>query len=125
MRRRVRVEGRERGAAIVELVLIAPVLLLLAVGIAEFGLGWKDSLTVSNAMRAGARVGSAAANTRTADYEVLQGVRSALSSLPTGAIERIVIYKANGPDGEISSTCAAGMCPCRVGPARPRCGRRS
>lgn len=100
--------GGERGAAIVEFVLIAPVLLLLAMGIAEFGLGWKDSLTVSNAMRAGARVGSAAANNRTADYEILQAVESALSSVPKANIEQIVVYEANGPDGDIPATCAAG-----------------
>jgi hypothetical protein len=110
----------QRGAAIVEFVLIAPVLLLLAIGVAEFALGWKDSMTVSNGMRAGARVGSAAATTRLADYEVLQAVEAALADLPDGAIERIVVYRANGPDGEISTTCAAGTpsssatAPCNV-----------
>ena len=98
----------ERGTAIVELVLIVPVLLTLAVGIAEFGLGWRDSLTVSNAMRAGARVGSAAANNRTADYEVLQAVRAAVADLPTGAVERIVVYDAAGLDGDVPTTCTQG-----------------
>jgi hypothetical protein len=105
--RRSRGRG-ERGAALVEMVLIVPVLLTLALGVAEFGLGWKDSLTVSNAMRAGARVGSSAANARTADYEVLQAVEAALESIPNDAIEQIVIYEANGPDGVIPTDCADG-----------------
>lgn len=98
----------ERGTAIVELVLIVPVLLGLAIGLAEFGLGWRDSLTVSNAMRAGARVGSSAANARTADYEVLQAVRAAVADLPTGAVERIVVYDAAGVNGDVPTACAAG-----------------
>lgn len=98
----------ERGAALVELVLVVPVLLLLVVGIAEFGLGWKDSLTVANAMRAGARVGSSAANGRTADYEILQSIRAATASLPDGTIEQVVVYRADGVDGEIPLTCAQG-----------------
>ena len=108
MGRHLRRRRSERGAALVEMVLIVPVLLTLALGVAEFGLGWKDSLTISNAMRAGARVGSAAANGRTADYEVLQAIEAAMSSIPKNAIEQIVIYEANGPDGDIPIDCAAG-----------------
>lgn len=115
-----RAADRERGAALVELVLVVPVLVTLVLGLAEFGLGWKDSLTVSNGMRAGVRVGSSAANGRTADYEILQSVRAAMASLPAGAIEQIVVYRANGADGRISPTCAAGIpsssptAPCNV-----------
>ena len=58
LRRRLRDENgdRQRGAALVEFVLIAPVLVLIMAAIFEFGLAFRDSMTLSNALRSGARV---------------------------------------------------------------------
>ena len=53
----------QRGAAMVEAAIVTPLLLLLVFGIIEFGFLYKDALTVGIGSRAGARVGSAAADT--------------------------------------------------------------
>ncbi|SDD87667.1 TadE/TadG family type IV pilus assembly protein [Auraticoccus monumenti] len=47
---------RERGAAAVEFALVVPLLLLLVVGIAEFGRAYNAQTTLSGAAREGVRV---------------------------------------------------------------------
>ncbi|MVA76539.1 pilus assembly protein [Auraticoccus sp. F435] len=48
--------GRDRGAAAVEFALVAPVLLLLVLGITEFGRAYHLQTTLSGAAREGVRV---------------------------------------------------------------------
>ena len=50
------VRNRERGAAAVEFALVVPVLLVLVLGIAEFGRAYNIQTTLSGAAREGARV---------------------------------------------------------------------
>jgi hypothetical protein len=107
--------GGERGAALVELALIVPILVMLVVGIAEFGFGYRDRLTVQTATRTGARVGSSLGDDPQADYNILQGVRSALGSISTTNIDKIIVYKSATADGAVPSTCLtsgsqAGSC---------------
>jgi Flp pilus assembly protein TadG len=51
-----RIHHDERGAAAVEFALLAPVLLLLVMGIAEFGRAYHVQATISQAAREGVRV---------------------------------------------------------------------
>jgi Flp pilus assembly protein TadG len=48
----------ERGQALLEFALVVPIFLILAFGIVDFGMGFKSSLTVTNATREGARLGA-------------------------------------------------------------------
>lgn len=49
-------QQRDRGAAAVEFAMVVPVLLLLVLGIAEFGRAYNIQTTLSNAARDGVRV---------------------------------------------------------------------
>jgi Flp pilus assembly protein TadG len=49
-------EGRERGAAAVEMALVAPLLFLLIFGIVEFGYGWSQQLNVRHGAREAGRL---------------------------------------------------------------------
>ncbi|WP_420372033.1 TadE family protein [Pedococcus badiiscoriae] len=49
----------DRGAAAVEAAIVTPLILLIVFGIMEFGMVFKDTLTVSTSVRAGARTASA------------------------------------------------------------------
>jgi hypothetical protein len=97
----------ERGATLLEFALVAPVLLLLIFGAFEYGMFFKDYLTVSNTTRTGARVGSAAGSSADADYQILQAVKAAATALPGGAnaIQQISIYRASSTGGGPTSTC--------------------
>ncbi|HET9770235.1 MAG TPA: TadE/TadG family type IV pilus assembly protein [Acidimicrobiia bacterium] len=97
----------ERGAALLEFALVAPILILLVFGIVEYGMFFKDYLTVSNTTRAGARVGSAAGSGADADYQIIQSVKAAAAALPGGAnsIERITIFRSTSAGGGPTTTC--------------------
>ena len=99
----------ESGASLLEFALVVPLLLMLTFGTFEFGLFFKDYLTVSNTTRAGARVGSAAGSGADADYQILQAVKAASAALPGGAnsIEQISIYKSTSVGGGPTTTCRA------------------
>ena len=61
----------ERGQAMVELALVLPVLLLLLLGIAQFGLIFSSQLTLQNAVREGARIGAVGGDDAAIDNAVL------------------------------------------------------
>ena len=56
MRRLVRRARREEGAALIETAFVLPIMLLVCVGILEFGRAYQTWQVVTNASREGARV---------------------------------------------------------------------
>ncbi len=106
LRRRLRRRGRgDRGAALVELAIVVPLLGLLVAGIIEFGTGWRDALTVSSSTRASTRVVSNMADNRLADFEALLSLRSALAGIDGFTIEGVLIYDASRLDGQPDASC--------------------
>jgi TadE-like protein len=87
---------RERGASLVEVGLVLPILILLAIGLSEIGFLVVDYLTVTNAAREGARTGAAAANFPTADDLILDAVEEASCNLRFGDLEKVRIFKTDG-----------------------------
>lgn len=63
----------------VEFAIVFPVVILTILAICEFGLGFKDWLSISHASREGVRIGASAGNDVTADISVLRGVERALA----------------------------------------------
>lgn len=104
-RLRARRARGDRGAALVEMILFTPILVMLAIGILEYGLAWRDSITVSSTLRAGARVGSNAGHDRLADYNTLLSVQAAVASIPSAQIQKIVIYRSTTTDGKVPASC--------------------
>ena len=97
----------ERGAALVEFAVVASVLLLILFGIIEFGLVFRDQLTVANSTQSSARVVSTLGSDTQSDYEALQSLARSLSTLPNsglGVVQEVHIYNANGL-GEPITTC--------------------
>jgi hypothetical protein len=98
----------ERGATLIESAVVTPVLLLFVFGIFEFGFAFRDYLAVANSTRDAARAASVAGNVRDADYRMLRAIERASAALPDGAIERIVVWEATGPNDAVPSGCAGG-----------------
>jgi Flp pilus assembly protein TadG len=88
---------RERGAVLVEAAVIFPVLIFIVLGICEYGLAYRNSLTVSSATRAGARTASALARNGTFDTDTVDAVSAALTALPKGRWQEIWVYDAQTP----------------------------
>lgn len=99
--RRTPRRGRgDDGAVMVEFALMAPLLVLLALGIAEFGFVWRDSVTIVTASRSAARAASnttgGAGNKPQADWIALGQFTAALQGIELDEINRLIIYNATG-----------------------------
>lgn len=109
----------DRGAAAVEFAILAPLLFLMFIGMAEFGLAFKDRLTVANSSKAAVRVGSAAGTDPRSDMLILEAVDDNLSGAATvDIITSVEIFEdLDGSDGQTNtyvpdgSTCGWAPCP--------------
>jgi len=106
---------RERGAALVETAVLLPVMVMLVFGLVEYSRVYSDAAKVSDATRAGARVGASMG--RDPDYAtaMAQATSSVLRELPAAAPQEIWIYRANaqgyaGADGTTSFTTCSANC---------------
>jgi Flp pilus assembly protein TadG len=76
--------------------LAIPILVILVVGLIEFGFGFLDFQVVSGATREGARVGSALGNAPNADQLIIDAVEEALSGMRENSEpQEIWIFKSD------------------------------
>lgn len=71
---------RRRGAALVEFALVMPLLLLLLIGIMEFGRAWSQTQVITDAARQGARLAALLNNSSAGQDSVRLVVRRALAA---------------------------------------------
>jgi Flp pilus assembly protein TadG len=102
--------SRDGGAVAIEAALIFPVLILILFGIVEFSLALRDHVSLSAAVRSGARVGSAEPRLATFASDAAAAVTRAGTGMPLGTLKELWIYEAgtNGyPTGQSAfSTCS-------------------
>jgi hypothetical protein len=93
--RRRRGRADDRGSVAVEAALVIPVLLLLIVGLLEFGLAFKDQLGITSAVRAGARI--AAAEPRYANFaaDAAAAVAKEGSAVDFSGVQALWVYQAD------------------------------
>ena len=93
--RRSRTRG-EKGQALAEFALLAPIFLILVFAIVDFGMGFYSWITVTNSAREGARLGTVAATEQQIKDRVYQ-----TADLPDEAANMTVtVTNAQGPSGE-------------------------
>ena len=104
-----RKSGSERGATLLETAIVLPMLIMIALGMAEIGFLVIDHMAVANAAREGARVGAAAGQytdgSNTADTLILRSVEQAVCQIENGEVTFVTIYKA-GIDGAVPTNVA-------------------
>ena len=86
----------DRGATLVEAALVYALLFLALFAVVEFGLAFKDWLSVSHAAREGARAGATYGNDPAADILVLRDVERTLAPAGIGDGADVRIYPATG-----------------------------
>lgn len=101
-------EPRDRGVVLVEFALLAPVLVLLVLGIFEYGNLWRQVGSIERSAQQGGRTVSAQADNRFADYEALRAIDAITRGLPGITVDRVVIYHADSADGEVPEACLSG-----------------
>ncbi len=85
----------ERGATLVETAMILPLILTIALGMAEIGFAMISQMTGANAVREGARVAAAGRDNATVELAVIRSVEQAMCSLERGEVLSLEIYKAD------------------------------
>lgn len=108
---------REHGAALVEIAIVATALFVLFLGTIDYGVQYRDSLTVNDAVSDAARIGAIVgpdADTlgRNADYQIVQGLREGLAALDDARITRIVVFKSTSsgpPETQVPAACRDGI----------------
>ena len=109
--------GDERGAVLVEAAIVIPILMMITLGIIEYGGAYRENAAVANASRAGARVASSLPKTdfgctapcSDSALTVAAAVSSAMQSFGSNAPQQLWIYKVgaagNTPPFASCSSC--------------------
>lgn len=84
----------ERGAVVIELAMVLPMLLLLALAVADLGFAFRAQLRLADAVRSGARAGALAANGADADRRTLLAIGTALDGAPDLQVDVVVVYRS-------------------------------
>jgi Flp pilus assembly pilin Flp len=90
---------RETGAAAVETAVVAPFLLMMVIGIVEFGLYFHNSATASTAVAAGARTAVTQARVDGYQTTVSDSVKAAMRNV-SAEPQTLTIFKADPNSGE-------------------------
>ena len=90
----------ERGAALVEMAVVLPLLMLLIFGIIEFGLLFRERLTIASAASSAARTGATMGTRADADLAILQALEAGLyDQADPSVLIRVDIFLANTVTG--------------------------
>jgi hypothetical protein len=104
---RRRREAGERGVALIEAAIVLPLVVLIFLGLVEFGFAWRDVNRIERALQAGGRVASGIGRGRYADFEAIRAIDSALEGITGATLERIIVFEASGTDGRVPAACAS------------------
>jgi hypothetical protein len=88
-----------------EAALITPLFIFLLFGTLEFGGLFRDYLTINDATASGARGAAIAGNDPNADWQILQGIKSATSALTKSGISKIIVYEAANSTSPVPDNC--------------------
>jgi hypothetical protein len=98
--------NNERGSALVETAIVLSLLMVLAIGAFEWGMAFRDWLSVSSATREGARVAASAGKNDEADCAILEATAGSLLSVDNSRIAFVNIYSSDAtgaPTGQIQT----------------------
>lgn len=95
---------REDGATLVEMAFVLPVLILLIFGALEFGLAFKERLTISSAANSAGRTGATMGTREDADIRILEAIEVGLyDQVDPSVIVKVDIFRANPVTGAKTS----------------------
>jgi Flp pilus assembly protein TadG len=80
MQKRISLKNQE-GQSMTEFALVLPILVFLLFGVIQFGITFNNYITLTDAVRAGARKGSVGRNLQNPDAATVQSVRDAATDL--------------------------------------------
>ncbi|MEE8374890.1 MAG: TadE family protein [Acidimicrobiia bacterium] len=115
-------QNTERGATLVEAAIAYSLLFLALFAVIEFGLAFKDWLSVSHASRGGARAAATFGNDPNADILVLRDVKGTLAPIGLDIGDNVRIFDAAAGGESTTYSYAPGTgCSSTVSPALSGC----
>jgi Flp pilus assembly protein TadG len=102
-----RLAGECGGASAVEFALLAPILLLLAVGMAQFGMALNQYIMLTEAVRDGARLLSIARGSSTPYTSTINQVKSSAGTLTAASLT--ITTTVNGTACATDSACSTAL----------------
>ena len=96
---RSRLKGDD-GSLLAELALVSPLLVVLLIGIFEFGMGWREVTNNSSATRSAARSITNVGSGRSADWAGLTAFATNMGRSKHITINRVVVYKTTSANGD-------------------------
>ena len=110
-RRLFRIRRSERGGALVELAVVLPVIVLIAIGVMDYGRVYYTSISVSNAARAGAEWGAyGAIGSVTQDARIQSFAQLEAAEAGTVTVTSSHVCRCSPGGGTVSCTveCSGG-----------------
>jgi hypothetical protein len=104
---RLRARRGEKGAITIEMVLVAPLLIVLPLGLFELGMMLRSDIALANASRTAARVGASAGKSPTADFQLLSSLGAAISNVKGATINYVTVYKVTGSSATPPPNCTS------------------
>jgi hypothetical protein len=104
---RLRCSG-DGGSIVVESAMILPFVVMLLAGIVDFGVGFRDRITIQGALRNSVRQLAFLADDRSVDKSTLASLNAGLGNLHNVVIQFAVVYKfdpATNPSGQVPAAC--------------------
>lgn len=90
----------ESGVAIVEMAIVLPLLILLVFGIVEYGLLFKEKLTVASATTSAARTGATMGTLEAADFRILEAIEAGLfNQVDSSVLISVEVFRADPVTG--------------------------
>lgn len=93
------------GSVIAEMALIAPLLVMLMLGVFEFGTAWRNKSILTSSLRGAARIESQGALNASIDQIALGAFYAANSKLTRMTLVKVIVYEASGATGAPTSNC--------------------
>ena len=97
---------RDRGAALLEFALIAPLFFVVVFGGIEIGYMFRSNLALEDAARSASRVASVQRSSAEADLAIIEHIHARSASL-NGDIKSIVIFQPATLNAEVPTGCTA------------------
>ena len=95
----------DRGASLVELALVLPILCLLAFGTIEAGRTWVVGNHVEGSVAQAARLGATGGSRVESDRDILVALRASLPEDALRRLDRVVVFLSPNADGQLPSGC--------------------
>jgi hypothetical protein len=117
----------DKGTTLVEFSIIFMLMMMVSIGAFEWGMGFRDRLSVSQSVREGARVGAAVGDSTGADCRILEAGAGSLAAVGGKQVKEVWIYQSDelgvvggakqryrpavGTDDPLTLTCSGGWYP--------------